>query len=70
LAETPLDRSGALKQAWAEVKGRASIPPRRGLVAYRPGQIAPLRRRLPRLWSALVRVGRWLNSRFIPARAA
>lgn len=76
IAAMPIDMSTALKQAWAEVKqgaqhSTASMPPRnRALVLHRPGRLAPLRRRLPRLWSALARVGRWLNSRFIPARAA
>jgi uncharacterized membrane protein len=61
----------AMKAAWAETKRGAGAPTNGALVLMRPtGSLAPLRRRLGRVWPLLASVARWIGSRFIPARAA
>ena len=71
LAETPLDLSSAMKAAWAAVKQDSTAPHDGALVVLRHGgALAPSRRRLSRVWPLLVTAARWINSRFIPSRAA
>ncbi|MBB4201144.1 hypothetical protein CCR94_10605 [Rhodoblastus sphagnicola] len=72
IAEIPLDLSAAQKRAWAEAKGIAKIyTPATALVIVRHGgALAPLRRRFSRVWPLLITAARWINSRFIPSRAA
>lgn len=77
LAEIPLDLGAAQKRAWAEAKGLSlrfeqnSAPQNRGaIIVCHGGSLAPLRRRFSRVWPLLIGAACWLNSRFIPARAA
>jgi hypothetical protein len=74
IAAIPIDLGAAQKLAWAEAKGVFSHNGNNlggALTVVRHhGALAPLRRRLSRVWPLLIAAARWLNSRFIPSRAA
>ena len=71
IATIPLDLGAAMKQAWAEARKINNAPHGVALVVVRHGgALAPLRRRLSRVWPLLIAAARWINSRFIPSRAA
>jgi hypothetical protein len=79
-AAIPLDRAGALRQAWAEARqGSEAATPRKQpeplkkapIVVSRPGALAPLRRlRMGPAVRLLAVALRWIGSRYIPQRAA
>ncbi|RAI19448.1 hypothetical protein CH337_11840 [Rhodoblastus acidophilus] len=70
IAETPLDLGAAQKIAWAEARKADDASHGGALVIFRPRALAPVRRRLGRVWPLLIAAARWINRRFIPSHAA